>query len=82
VRSIRKFVDFLLEERGQSLTEYTLLIAFVSMLALSVFIAAGGYTQDIWSMGNSRLAAASQTVNATTATSSTPAGGGADQGHK
>ena len=80
VRRISKIAEFLRAELGQSLTEHTLLIAFVAMLALSVFIAAGGNTQNIWSMGNSQLAAANQSVTPSAA-SSTPTDGNTGDDH-
>jgi Flp pilus assembly pilin Flp len=78
VKSIRRIARFLSDDLGQSLTEHTLLLAFVTMLALSIFIAAGGHTADIWSMGSSQLATANQSVTAATA-SSPPSGEGGDR---
>ena len=58
------------DEQGQSLTEHTLLLAFLSLVALSVFLAAGGNTQNIWVMGNNQLAAANTSAGVTPSTAS------------
>jgi Flp pilus assembly pilin Flp len=68
-------VSFIGDESGQSLTEHTLLVAFIAMLALSIFIAAGGHTKDIWSMGNTRLATAGTNATTGTATKAAPSAG-------
>lgn len=49
------FVDFLREEQGQDLVEYTLLLAFVCLASAGLFIAAGGSIGGIWNIANSRL---------------------------
>jgi Flp pilus assembly pilin Flp len=53
--------NFVREEEGQDLVEYTLLLAFVALASAALFIGAGGSVQGIWSTANSRL------VNANTA---------------
>ena len=75
MRRISKILEFLRPELGQSLTEHTLLLAFVSLLALAIYIAAGGNAQNIWSMGNSQLAAANQSVTPSPASSPENSGG-------
>lgn len=49
--------DFLVNERGQDLIEYTLLMAFVA-LASSIFISAGGSISGVWANANRQLSAA------------------------
>ncbi len=50
--------DFIQDEQGQDLIEYTLLLAFVCLASAALFISAGGSVGGIWSATNSRLAAA------------------------
>jgi Flp pilus assembly pilin Flp len=49
------FINFLREEQGQDLVEYTLLLAFVCLASAALFIGAGGQLTGIWSLANSRL---------------------------
>jgi len=49
---------FLIDERGQDLIEYTLLLAFVALASAALFISAGGSVNTIWSVANSRLSVA------------------------
>ncbi len=51
------------EEEGQDLIEYTLLLAFVCLVAAAIFIGAGKSASGIWSIANATL------VNASTAAS-------------
>ncbi len=51
--------NFWLEEDGQDLIEYTLLLAFVCLVAAAIFIGAGQSTSGIWMIANSHLANAS-----------------------
>jgi Flp pilus assembly pilin Flp len=48
-------VRFLLEEQGQDLVEYTLLLAFVCLAAAALFINAGQSISGIWSVANDKL---------------------------
>lgn len=52
------FTNFLRDEQGQDLIEYTLLMAFVALASAALFIGAGGSIKGIWSVTNSQLAAA------------------------
>ena len=52
------WTNFLRDERGQDLIEYTLLLAFVALASAALFIGAGGSVQGIWSVTNSQLIAA------------------------
>ena len=49
---------FLVDESGQDLIEYTLLMAFVAMASAALFIGAGGSIKGIWTVTNSQLEAA------------------------
>jgi Flp pilus assembly pilin Flp len=50
--------NFWLDEQGQDLIEYTLLMAFVALASAALFLGAGGSIKGIWSVSNSQLAAA------------------------
>ena len=52
------WTNFLHDESGQDLIEYTLLLAFVALASAALFIGAGGSVQGIWSITNSQLVAA------------------------
>ena len=56
--------EFLRNDHGQDLIEYTLLLAFVALASAALFISAGGSVNTIWSVANSQLS-----VAATSATS-------------
>jgi len=45
-------------EEGQDLIEYTLLLAFVALVAAGLFIQAGNVTAGIWGTANSLLSSA------------------------
>ena len=51
--------NFWLEEEGQDLIEYTLLLAFVALVSAAIFIGAGKTTSGIWVLANDQLSAAS-----------------------
>jgi Flp pilus assembly pilin Flp len=57
------FVDFLREDQGQDLVEYTLLLAFVALASSALFIGAGNSIKGIWTTANTIL------VNANSAAS-------------
>jgi Flp pilus assembly pilin Flp len=50
--------NFVKDERGQDLIEYTLLLAFVCLASAATFISAGGSVGGIWTQANSRLTSA------------------------
>jgi len=47
--------NFLKEEQGQDLIEYTLLLAFVALASAALFIGAGSSVSSIWTEANTRL---------------------------
>jgi Flp pilus assembly pilin Flp len=51
-------VNFLRDEQGQDLIEYTLLLAFVCLASAALFISVGGSVGGIWSTANSSLSRA------------------------
>ena len=46
---------FLVEDDGQDLIEYSLLMAFVALASAGLFMKAGKSVTGIWSTANSRL---------------------------
>jgi pilus assembly protein Flp/PilA len=55
--------NFVRDESGQDLIEYTLLLAFVALASAALFIGAGGSVAGIWNIANSRLATANSTAS-------------------
>lgn len=51
-------LNFLRDEQGQDLVEYTLLLAFVALASAALFIGAGSAVEGIWTAANTRLGAA------------------------
>jgi Flp pilus assembly pilin Flp len=51
-------VNFLREESGQDLIEYTLLMAFIALASAAIFISAGGSVATIWTSASSNLSSA------------------------
>jgi len=52
--------NFWSNEDGQDLVEYTLLLAFIALVGAAAFIGMGSTTSDIWTIVNSRFAAANE----------------------
>lgn len=50
--------NFLRDEQGQDLIEYTLLLAFVCLAAAGLFIGAGKSINTIWTTASTDLASA------------------------
>ncbi len=50
--------NFMNDEQGQDLIEYTLLMAFVALAAAALFLGAGGSISGIWGTTNTQLASA------------------------
>ena len=48
------------DERGQDLVEYSLLLAFVCLVGAAMYMGVGKSSSTLWSIVNSRLAAANQ----------------------
>jgi Flp pilus assembly pilin Flp len=56
-------LNFVQDEQGQDLIEYTLLLAFVCLASAALFISAGGSVSGIWSATNSRLTVANTSAS-------------------
>ena len=50
--------NFLRDEQGQDLVEYTLLLAFVALASAALFIAAGSSINTIWRTASNQLSKA------------------------
>ena len=50
--------QFLFDDYGQDLIEYTLLMAFVALASAALFLGAGGSISGIWVTTNNQLAQA------------------------
>jgi Flp pilus assembly pilin Flp len=48
--------NFLRDEQGQDLIEYTLLLAFVALTAAALLVSIQGSVSSIWTNASSRLA--------------------------
>jgi Flp pilus assembly pilin Flp len=55
--------NFIQDEQGQDLIEYTLLMAFVCLTSAALFVGAGTSVSGIWATTNSQLAAANVAAN-------------------
>jgi len=64
VSTLKTFLyNFIQDEQGQDLIEYTLLLAFVCLASAALFISAGGSVGGIWSATNSQLAVANTSAS-------------------
>ena len=62
---MKQFImQFVREEKGQDLVEYTLLLAFVCLASAALFISAGDSLKGIWSDANTILANANSAITA------------------
>ena len=53
---MKKFLQqFVQDESGQDLIEYTLLLAFVALASASLFLSAGNSVNSIWQAGSTQL---------------------------
>jgi Flp pilus assembly pilin Flp len=55
--------NFLRDDQGQDLIEYTLLLAFVALASAALFISAGASVNTIWTVANSNLNNAAVAAN-------------------
>ncbi len=55
--------NFLRDDQGQDLIEYTLLLAFVALASAALFIGAGGSVQGIWTITNNQLSTANASAS-------------------
>jgi Flp pilus assembly pilin Flp len=55
--------QFWREDDGQDLIEYTLLLAFVCLIAAVIFVSAGQQAAGIWRVANSQLVNANSSAS-------------------
>ena len=55
---MKTFLNFIRDDQGQDLVEYTLLLAFVALASAALFISAGGSINTIWKITNNTLSSA------------------------
>jgi Flp pilus assembly pilin Flp len=61
---LRRFtIDFLREEDGQSLVEYTILMAWICLASVAVIHGISTAEQGVWRVTNSQLASAKTTAS-------------------
>jgi Flp pilus assembly pilin Flp len=61
---MKKFLNnFICEESGQDLIEYTLLLAFIALSSASLFLSAGNSVNSIWQTGSTQLSNAAVTAS-------------------
>jgi len=58
-----RFREFLIEDDGQDLIEYSLLMAFVALASAALFIGAGGSIKTVWTVTNTQLANAATSAS-------------------
>jgi Flp pilus assembly pilin Flp len=51
-------LNFVQDEQGQDLIEYTLLMAFIALASAAIFIGAGNSVKTIWQSASTNLATA------------------------
>ncbi len=54
----KMIMNFVREEEGQDLIEYTLLMAFIALASAAIFVKAGNSISTIWGNANTQLASA------------------------
>ena len=57
------FLNFIRDDQGQDLVEYTLLLAFVALASAALFINAGGSINTIWKITNNTLSSAATSAS-------------------
>ena len=55
---MRTLRNFSIDDSGQDLIEYTLLMAFVALASAALFLGAGNSIMGIWTSTNTQLSAA------------------------
>ena len=77
---MRSLLRFFRDEDGQDLTEYTLGVAFFTLLSAAIVLTAGSGASGIWRQANNTLSGANTSVAAPAAPVNPGNGGGNDGG--
>jgi Flp pilus assembly pilin Flp len=51
----KMFMNFVKDEQGQDLIEYTLLMAFIALASAAIFVNAGKSVSSIWGSASTQL---------------------------
>jgi Flp pilus assembly pilin Flp len=57
------FANFVRDEQGQDLIEYTLLLAFVALASAALFTSAGSSVSKIWTSASTNLSQAAASAS-------------------
>jgi Flp pilus assembly pilin Flp len=57
------FMNFLKNEEGQDLIEYTLLMAFIALASAAIFVQAGTSVNSIWKVASNQLSNAAASAS-------------------
>ena len=60
---INMLKNFMVEEQGQDLIEYTLLLAFVCLASAAIFITLGADAAKVWSKASVQMASAASAAS-------------------
>jgi Flp pilus assembly pilin Flp len=60
---VTRILNFLPDDQGQDLIEYTLLMAFVALASAVLFVGMGGNIAGVWTASNSQVAVASTSAS-------------------
>jgi Flp pilus assembly pilin Flp len=60
---MKLFKNFMKDEQGQDLIEYTLLLAFVALASAALFTSAGQSISGIWTKASNNLANANSSAS-------------------
>ena len=79
---MRSLIRFFRDENGQDLTEYTLGVAFFTLLSAAIVLTAGSGSSGIWRQANNTLSGANTSVAAPAAPVApvNPGNGGGNDG--
>ena len=58
-----RILNFIHDDRGQDLIEYTLLMAFVALSSAVLFMGLGGNIAGVWTASNSQLLVANTSAS-------------------
>jgi Flp pilus assembly pilin Flp len=56
-------MNFVKDEQGQDLIEYTLLMAFIALASAAIFVNAGSSVNSIWKNASNQLASAATSAS-------------------
>lgn len=59
----KMFLQFVKDEQGQDLIEYTLLMAFIALLSAAIFVNAGKSISGIWGVASNQLSNAAASAS-------------------